>query len=113
MNTVKQWLRATRALGFALVLMSGSSGAMSMSEPLSTAPAQPTPGATDDHACDPANGPSVIAYRPAPATVAPHCGASGGGQNASPLPGARQHRFADPASDSLPTRPVDNRRYSF
>ena len=62
MNTVKQWMRATRALGFALVLAVEPASAMVIAESLRADTALPDVQGSTSSSCDSAGSPSPIAY---------------------------------------------------
>ncbi|EWC42654.1 hypothetical protein GFL09_18775 [Pseudomonas stutzeri] len=113
MNTVKQWLRATCALGFALVLTSESSSAAVLAEALPAESTQPQSSSPHAAGCDPSSAPSMIAYSSSPTDGTAPCSKAASDHRISLLPGAQGRRFAEPASDSPPYRPASNRRYSF
>ncbi|POH84464.1 hypothetical protein CXK91_00350 [Stutzerimonas stutzeri] len=108
MNTVKQWMRATRALGFALVITTAPASAAVVNESLIDTSANP-----DSHTvvCDATT--SVMAFSPTPGGAPQRCASSQAEQHNSPAPGQQQHRFAEPASGSFWSVPMDGRRYSF
>ena len=103
MNTVKQWMRATRALGFTLVLVVDPASAMVIVDSLSIDPALP-----DVHG----SSSSPIAYSQSSSDSAP-CTTTSGSQATSQPPGHPDHRVVEPASGSFWYAPTDSRRYSF
>lgn len=109
MNTVKLWIRATRTLGFAL-LLSCPAWAAPVAESLTStsrfSPARDT--GADNDGCQKST-PSTIAFSLSSAQAAADCTPPSGDQT----PSYQGHRFADPAADSFLQQPTDNRRYSF
>lgn len=112
MNTVKQWMRATRALGFALVLVVDPASAMVIVDSLSIDPALPDVHGSSSPACDNAGSPSPIAYSQSSSDSAP-CTTTSGSQVTRQPPGHPGHRVVEPASGSFWYAPTDSRRYSF
>ncbi|AHY43393.1 hypothetical protein CXK93_21345 [Stutzerimonas decontaminans] len=112
MNTVKQWMRATRALGFALVLATDPACAALIVESLS---ADPTSSLHDSHvsACEAANSPSVIAYSQSTIDPAQRCAMPSSDQRADQPAIIRGHRTAEPAAGAQWFPATDSRRYSF
>ncbi|MBK3883262.1 MULTISPECIES: hypothetical protein [Stutzerimonas stutzeri subgroup] len=109
MNTVKKWMRVTRALGFALVVVIEPASAAVNADTLITEPTNPS---SQLPACTSAGSASVIAYSDSSTDATPRCGSNGGGQQESPS-GHQPYRFAEPASGSFWSPPADSRRYSF
>ncbi len=112
MNTVKQWMRATRALGFALVLAVEPASAMVIAESLRADTALPDVQGSTSSSCDSAGSPSPIAYSQSSSDSAP-CTTTSGSQATSQPPGHPDHRVVEPASGSFWYAPTDSRRYSF
>ena len=108
MNTVKKWMRVTRALGFALVVAIEPASA-AVDDSLIPEPANPS---GQSSVCTSAGSASVIAYSDSSTDATPRCGSNGGGQQESPS-GHQPYRFAEPASGSFWSPPADSRRYSF
>ena len=113
MNTVKQWMRATRALGFALVLVVEPASAMVIAEPLRADADLPDVQGSTSSSCDSAGSPSPIAYSESSNDSALPCTTTGGSQGTSQSPGHPGHRVVEPASGSFWYAPTDSRRYSF
>ncbi len=109
MNTVKKWMRVTRALGFALVVVIEPASA-AVDDSLIPEPANPS---GQWPVCSSAGSASVIAYSSASAPGSPTCGATETDQRDSPPSAHQPYRFAEPASGSFWSPPADNRRYSF
>ncbi len=109
MNTVKQWMRATRALGFALVLAVEPASAMVIAESLRADTALPDVQGSTSSSCDSAGSPSPIASNDS----ALPCATTSGSQGTSQSPGHPGHRVVEPASGSFWYAPTDSRRYSF
>ncbi len=113
MNTVKQWMRATRALGFALVLVVEPASAMVIAEPLRADAALPDVQGSTSSSCDSAGSPSPIAYSESSNDSALPCATTSSSQGTSQSPGHPGHRVVEPASGSFWYAPTDSRRYSF
>ncbi|AVX13324.1 hypothetical protein [Stutzerimonas stutzeri] len=113
MNTVKQWMRATRALGFALVLVVDPASAMAIADSLSIDPVLPDVHGSSSPSCDNAGSPSPIAYSESSNDSALPCATTSGSQGTSQSPGHPGHRVVEPASGSFWYAPTDSRRYSF
>ena len=113
MNTVKQWMRATRALGFALVLAVEPASAMVIAESLRADTALPDVQGSTSSSCDSAGSPSPIAYSESSNDSALPCATTRGSQGTSQSPGDPGHRVVEPASGSFWYAPTDSRRYSF
>jgi len=113
MNTVKQWMRATRALGFALVLAVEPASAMVIAESLRADTALPDVQGSTSSSCDSAGSPSPIAYSESSNDSALPCATTSGSQGTSKSPGHPGHRVVEPASGSFWYAPTDSRRYSF
>ncbi len=113
MNTVKQWMRATRALGFALVLVVDPASAMVIVESLSADAGIPDVQGSTSPSCDNARSPSPIAYSESSNDSALPCATTSGSQGTSPSPGHPGHRVVESASGSFWYAPTDSRRYSF
>lgn len=110
MNTVKQWMRATRALGFALVLVVDP--ARVIVESLSADAGIPDVQGSTSPSCDNARSPSPIAYSESSNDSALPCATTSGSQGTSQSPGHPGHRVVEPASGSFWYAPTDSRRYS-
>lgn len=113
MNTVKQWMRATRALGFALVLAVEPASAMVIAESLRADTALPDVQGSTSSSCDSAGSPSPIAYSESSNDSALPCATTSDSQGTSQSPGHPGHRVVEPASGSFWYAPTDSRRYSF
>ncbi len=113
MNTVKQWMRATRALGFALVLGVEPASATVTAESLRADAALPDVQGSTSSSCDSAGSPSPIAYSESSNDSALPCATTSGSQGTSQSPGHPGHRVVEPASGSFWYAPTDSRRYSF
>jgi hypothetical protein len=105
-------MRATRALGFALVLAVDPACAAVIVESLG---AQPTSSLHDSHvkACDAANSASVIAYSQASLDSAQPCATPGNDHRADQPVIIRDRHTAEPAAGSEWFPATDSRRYSF
>ncbi len=110
MNTVKKWMRVTRALGFALAVAIEPASATVNADTLITDPSSPSGQLPT---CNSDGSASVIVYSSASTPGSATCGATGDAQRDSPPPGHQPYRFAEPASGSLWSPPADSRRYSF
>lgn len=110
MNTVKKWMRATCALGFALVVMTEPASATAVAESLIATPAF---SASHTTTCDAAGSASVIAFSQTSASSPQCCASAQAEQHDGAASGQQKHRFAEPASTSFWYPPVDSRRYSF
>lgn len=113
MNTVKQWMRATRALGFALVLAVEPASAMVIAESLRADTTLPDVQGSTSSSCDSAGSLSPIAYSESSNDSALPCATTSGSQGTSQSPGHPGHRVVEPASGSFWYAPTDSRRYSF
>lgn len=113
MNTVKQWMRATRALGFALVLAVDPACAAVIVDSLSADPTSANLHGSHAPSCDAASATSVIAYSHSGSDSAQHCASAAGGQGVERAATNRGRHMAEPAAGSLWFPPTDGRRYSF
>jgi hypothetical protein len=113
MNTAKLWIRATRTLGFAL-LLSGPAWAAPVAESLTSPPRfSPTRDTGADNDGCQKSTPSTIAFSLSSAQATADCAPLSGDQTTPQPPSYQGYRFADPAADSFLQQPTDNRRYSF